>query len=79
MGQVELLLFAVLMLGVGLGTVASAWATRRPEMRLMASGQLIEIDTDPTPGDVAALQEMWRRTLPKPEESAPPPAPETRD
>lgn len=57
----ELTLFLVLMLGVGLGSAAAAWATRRPEIVAVVGDRVVNLQGDPTPEDVALFRERWYR------------------
>jgi hypothetical protein len=73
---VELMLFAVLMLGVGLGSAAAAWATRRPETAVQAEGRVFAFVGEPTPEQAAEFRKLWERLTAKdpytaPVESAP--------
>jgi hypothetical protein len=53
---VEWLLFLVLMMGVGLGSAAAAWATRHSEMVVRVSGQEVVFEGDPTQEQMAYFQ-----------------------
>ena len=63
------LLFWVLMLGVGLGTAAAAWATRRhevnPEWKGMSTATdgpgLLDLGSEATPADVATVRSQWEQ------------------
>lgn len=72
MTDVGWLLFLVLMLGVGLGSAAAAWALRRPETVLVVGPDRIEFADPPTPEQVARFQEAWERMTTKdPDTSVP--------
>jgi hypothetical protein len=60
---VEWLLFLVLMLGVGLGSAAAAWATRRPEIVAVVGDRVVNLQGDPTPEEVQAFRERWYRLV----------------
>lgn len=62
MGQVEALLFVVLMLGVGLGTAAAAFALRRPTLSVTGRAGSLVVEGNPTPDQVLWLRAM----LPEP-------------
>lgn len=60
----QLFLLFVLLLGVGLGTVATAWATRRPEsadrvFQVQVKDQVLTFAEDPTQEEVEALRKAW--------------------
>ena len=63
------MLFAVLMLGVGLGTIATAVATRRHEVNPVwkgfpppeGSSGLLDLGDQATPKDVAEVRSEWER------------------
>lgn len=51
--------FLVLMLGVGLGSAAAAWATRRPETVVRVRDQAIVFEGNPTPEQVESWRAWW--------------------
>ena len=55
----ELFLFSVLMLGVGIGSAAAAWATRRPEMQVQVGPERVDLGSTPTPQQVAQFRALW--------------------
>lgn len=57
----ELLLLSVLLLGVGLGSAAAAWATRRPETVVRVGDQVVVFEGDPTPEQAARFRDLWER------------------
>lgn len=56
---VEWQLFLVLMLGVGLGSAAAAWATRRPEIVAIVDEREVRLVGDPTPEQIEMFRERW--------------------
>jgi hypothetical protein len=58
-------LFLVLMLGVGLGSAAAAWATRRPETVVRAEGRALVFEGDPTPEQTEQFRELLERLTAK--------------
>lgn len=58
---VEALLFLVLMLGVGLGSMATAWATRRPEIEARFHRDQVVLSGEPTPEQVEKVRTLWMR------------------
>lgn len=74
-----MLVFAVLMLGVGLGTIAAAWATRRYEVNPTwkgfpppegASG-VLDLGPEATPQDVAMVRAQWEQLALEPKRPNP--------
>ena len=59
------LLFWVLMMGVGIGSAAAAWATRRPEMQVWVGPERVDLGSTPTPEQVAQFREFWDQVFPQ--------------
>jgi hypothetical protein len=62
--DVAWLLFLVLMLGVGLGSAAAAWATRRPETVVRIGDQGVVFE-DATPEQLEDFRQAWATRMSK--------------
>ncbi len=51
----------VLAIGLGLGSAASAWVTRKPEFVARLQGRTFVIESDPTPEQISEFQARWER------------------
>lgn len=58
---VEALLLAVLFLGIGLGSMATAWATRRPEIEARFLEDRVYLNDEATPEQVEKVRILWMR------------------
>jgi len=62
-----LFVFAVLVLGLGLGSAVTAWVTRKPESEerplvlQLKDGPMIDLGPEATPEDVEAVRQEWGR------------------
>jgi len=54
----------VLAIGLGLGSAASAWVTRKPEFVARLQGKMFVIEDEPTPEQIAEFQARWERLMP---------------
>ena len=61
----QLFLFLVWMMGVGIGSAAAAWATRRPEMQVRIGSERVDLGSTPTPQQVAQFREFWDLAFPQ--------------
>jgi hypothetical protein len=59
-GAVELL-FLALVMGIGLGSMATAWATRRPEIAVVVKDGYVYLTGNPTQEDVRKVREELER------------------
>lgn len=58
-----MLLFSVLMLGVGLGSAAAAWATRKPEIVAIVGDRSVRLVGEPTPEELDLFRAKWYRMM----------------
>jgi len=53
----------VLAIGLGLGSAAAAWVTRRPEFVARLQGKTFVIEADPTPEQIAEFRTRFDRLM----------------